>query len=377
MTVSPVSGTAPTYALAWAQNAAGTNEMVGFQRLEADGVAVFLLLESHRYSIGAFTDLNGDGRYDGGEPMDYFKGIHPTPLSDTKAAARPLELKLSATNGLPAGQSVELPAEYAELGAELTVTVGTIADLNSPKFSTEAGEMGMWKPYDFLREHGMGVYFLEPYHPKKLPVLFVYGISGSFQDWREMVEGIDRRKYQPWLFLYASGVRLDKSANALAGAMVLLKQRHGFDQMAVVAHSMGGLVSRGAIQRAVSKTGTNFIPEFISISTPWAGHQAAEKAVKHLKFPVPSWRDMAPGSAYLKDILERPLPKGTRHDLIFGYKSSGGMGLPDENDGVVSVVSELAEQVQAGAASVYGYHLDHMAILRSPAVLRRVEQHLP
>ena len=256
------------------------------------------------------------------------------------------------------------------------MTLGEIADLNNPKFSSAAGELGMWKPFEFVQRYGFGIYFMEPYDPKRTPVLFVYGISGSPQDWRTILEKMDRRKHQLWFCLYPSGIRLDKAANGLSSAILLLKQRYGVKQIDVVAHSMGGLVSRGAIQRAVSLAGTNFIPHLVTISTPWGGHQAAELAVKHLDFPVPSWRDMAPGSDYLKEILNQPLPTGTRHDLLFSYKSSSSLSLPSENDGVVAVPSELLPQVQEQAASVLGVFQDHMGILASPITLQRVEQSL-
>jgi pimeloyl-ACP methyl ester carboxylesterase len=267
--------------------------------------------------------------------------------------------------------------ENPELGEALPVAFGEIANLDDPKFSSEVGEMGMWKPYEFIIQHGFGIYFLEPYDPGRLPVLFVYGISGSPQDWRTAMEKLDRQKYQAWFAYYPSGVRLDKAANGLATALLLLKQRHGFNRIAVVAHSMGGLISRGVIQRVAKQTGTNFIPEFFTVSTPWGGHEAAESAVKHLSYPVPSWRDMAPGSDYLKEILSQPLPLGTRHDLMFSFQHSGGFGLPADNDGVVGVASELYVPVQDQAASVFGLQLGHMEILNSPITLRRIETHLP
>jgi len=375
VTVSPLAGTAPTYALALSPSN-GTNRMVGFQPVGPSGAAMFLLLGNRHYSVGAFTDLNTNGIYDGGEPIAYVRDVRPTPLSDTTQHRLPLALTLSATNGLPRGQSMALPRRDEELGEALTVKSGEIANLDEPKFSAEVGEMGMWRPFEFLQQYGYGIYFLEPYDPHKLPVLFVYGIAGSFQEWRPVVEKMDRRKYQPWFFQYPSGVRLDKSARGLAGLLLLLRQQYRFERMAVVAHSMGGLVSRGAIQRAVNQAGTNFIPNFITISTPWGGHEAAELGVKHLDFPVPSWYDMATGSDYLKEILARPLPPGTRHDLIFGFKHKSGLGLPDDNDGTVGVESELVHQVQEEAASVFGLHLDHNEILRSPIVLRKIEQTL-
>ena len=374
--VSNLSKTATNYALALSKNAKGTNEMVGFQVIGEDGLAIFLLRQNRTYAAGAFADLNGNGMYDSNEPAQLKRDLHPTPLSNIRERAKPIRLALSLTNDLPRGPTIALPRENPELGEALPIALGEIADLDLPKFSSAAGESGMWKPFEFILNYGIGVYFLEPYTPGKTPVIFVYGISGSAQDWRKILEKIDREKYQPWLFQYPSGMRLDKSANALSSAILLLKQRHGFNRLDVVAHSMGGLVSRGAIQRTISLTGTNFIPHFITISTPWGGHQAAELAVKHLSFPVPSWRDMAPGSDYQKDILSRPLPAGTQHDMLFSYKSSGGFGLPDENDGVVSVPSQLLPQVQDVAASVLGVYEGHMGILNSPITLQRIESSL-
>lgn len=371
-----LSTAATNYALALTPLTKGTNVMVGFQVVGTDGLTAFLLRQNRSFDVGAFTDLNGNGRYDGGEPMALMRNIRPTSLADTSVRAKPILLRLSATNGLPRGQSLALPREDPQLGESLSVTLGEIADLNNPKFSSEAGELGMWKPFEFVQRYGFGIYFMEPYDPKRTPVLFVYGISGSPQDWRAILEKMDRRKHQLWFCQYPSGIRLDKAANGLSSAILLLKQRYGVKQIDVVAHSMGGLVSRGAIQRAVSLAGTNFIPHLVTISTPWGGHQAAELAVKHLDFPVPSWRDMAPGSDYLKEILNQPLPTGTRHDLLFSYKSSSSLSLPSENDGVVAVPSELLPQVQEQAASVLGVFQDHMGILASPITLQRVEQSL-
>jgi pimeloyl-ACP methyl ester carboxylesterase len=375
--VNAPAATAPTYALAWtATTESKTNKMIGFQQVDPGGVAVFLLRQKNKYNVGAFTDLNKNGTYDGGEPMDFVRDVKPTPLSDTTNRSATIPLRLSPTNGLPRGQSATLPEEDKELGEALGVAIGQVVKLSDPRFTVEIGEMGMWKPYEFLQQYGFGIYFLEPYQANKTPVLFVYGISGSPQDWKDIIEKLDRKKYQPWFFYYPSGLRLDKIANALAGGVILLQKRYGFDHIDVVAHSMGGLVSHGAIRRIEAETKENFVPHFISISTPWAGHEAAEMGVKHLRFPVPSWRDMSQNSSYLKDVAEHPLPKSTRHDLIFGYKSAGGFGMPDDNDGVVGVESQLSLPVQQRAASVFGLHQEHMEILKSPVVMERIEQYL-
>jgi pimeloyl-ACP methyl ester carboxylesterase len=374
--VSNPSSTATNYALALSRNRAGSNEMIGFQVIGPDGLALFLLQLGHIYSVAVFSDLNGNGTYDGGEPAQIVRNIRPTPFAESSSRADLITLTLSTHNDLPRGQNIALPRENPKLGEALPVSLGKIANLDEPKFSVEVGEMSMWQPYKFIQEEGFGIYFLEPYSTTKVPVLFVYGIGGSPQDWRTILEKMDRKKYQPWFYQYPTGFHLDKSANALANSLIVLKQRHGFQHMDVVAHSMGGLVARGAIQRAAILAKTNFVAHFISISTPWGGHELAKRGVKHMNYPVPSWQDMVPDSPYLKEILSKPLPVGTRYDLIFSYKSSGGFGLPDENDGVVSVQSQLLPQLQEEAASVFGLHEDHKEILNSGVTLRHIEKSL-
>ena len=116
----------------------------------------------------------------------------------------------------------------------------------------------------------------------------------------------------------------------------------------------------------------------MSPDTTWELIQRYDSAIpRYTSYPtVPSWRDMEPGSNYLRSLLSRPLPAGTKHDLIFGFKSTGGIGLPDDNDGTVGVASQLMLQVQEAAHRVYGLPLSHSEILRSPETRRLVEQAL-
>lgn len=374
--VEAMAPAVPTYAVAWVTGADGKPETIGLQPVGEDGIASFLLLNHRRYSIGAWSDLDKDKVYDGGEPAASVSDVQPLPLDDTFDRSKLLPLKLATTNGLPAGQSFTVPDTESDMGDALAVHLGEVVKLDDPRFTAENGDMGMWRPFDFLQKLGVGLYFLQPYDPDKLPVIFVYGISGSPQDWRPMIEALDTTKVQPWFFHYPGGMRAERSANGLVSAMLMLKQKYQFPKLAIVAHSMGGVVTRGAIQRVVEQAGTNFVSTYVTISVPWGGHEAAAKGVQRLNYPVPSWRDMEPGSDYLRSLLSRPLPAGTKHDLIFGFKSSGGIGLPDDNDGTVGVGSQLVLQVQEAAHRVYGLPLGHAEILRSPETRRLVEQAL-
>ena len=80
------------------------------------------------------------------------------------------------------------PAEPAGLGE--------IASLDDERFSLASGERGLWAPIDFMRDPGGGLFLLEEYDPKRLPVLFVHGIAGGASQFRELIAGLDRTRFQ-------------------------------------------------------------------------------------------------------------------------------------------------------------------------------------
>ncbi len=102
----------------------------------------------------------------------------------------------------------------------------------------------------------MGLYMFEPYQPGKIPVLMVHGLWSSPITWVEMFNDLRndpqiRDKYQFWFYLYPTGQPFWFSASMLRQDLVEARGRidpnHGdaaLDQMVLIGHSMGGLVSR-------------------------------------------------------------------------------------------------------------------------------------
>jgi pimeloyl-ACP methyl ester carboxylesterase len=100
-----------------------------------------------------------------------------------------------------------------------------------------------------------GIYMLEPYQPGKIPVLMVHGLWSSPITWMEMFNDLRgdpelRRDYQFWFYLYPTGQPFWRSATQLRGELAKLRrdidpQRNeaALDQMVLVGHSMGGLIS--------------------------------------------------------------------------------------------------------------------------------------
>ena len=101
-----------------------------------------------------------------------------------------------------------------------------------------------------------GLYMVQPYDPDRIPVLMVHGVWSSPMTWMEMFNDLQadpeiRRKYQFWFYLYPTGEPLAFSAAKLRDE--LQKVRHDcdpyhrndrLDEMVVVGHSMGGLISQ-------------------------------------------------------------------------------------------------------------------------------------
>ena len=95
--------------------------------------------------------------------------------------------------------------------------------------------------------------------------------------------------------------------------------------------------------------------------------------VKWAPTVVPSWFDMKQGSRFLDDLFDRKLKGRVNHHLFYGYHAKRSPIMPAENDGTVSVASQLRPEAKADAASVQGYDEDHVSILSARAPLQRAK----
>jgi pimeloyl-ACP methyl ester carboxylesterase/uncharacterized protein (DUF2141 family) len=333
------------------------------------------LASAGTYGLVAFQDLNGDLKAQPGEP---YLRLERERLITCKPGERVADVALripaagrsrfNETIDVAALQARSVNDQFALTLTQLTA-VGEVTDLSDPRFADEIANDGLWKPFDFLFKGRPGVYFLQAYDRKKIPVLFVHGINGSPTNFKTLIERLDHNRYQPWVYYYPGGASLASVADHLAQTMRKLQVQYDFPQFVVVAHSMGGLVSRGFIQR-YRAGGSAKIPAFISISSPFAGHKAAATGVKTAPRVVRVWIDMSPGSEYLKSIYAGDL--GVPHYLLFGFRQSGGLFPGEANDGVVTVASQLRPEAQERAARVEGFNETHMGILESKEVSQTV-----
>lgn len=111
-----------------------------------------------------------------------------------------------------------------------------------------------------------GIYMLHPYHPNMIPVVFVHGTASSPARWAEMANELlgdpaIGSHYQLWFFIYNSGNPIALSAMHLREALEAVRKdvdpagKDGaLDQMVVVGHSQGGLLTK----MTVVDSGTRF-----------------------------------------------------------------------------------------------------------------------
>jgi pimeloyl-ACP methyl ester carboxylesterase len=337
---------------------------------DTPGEYAFVAPAGH-YRLTAFEDVNDDLAYQPGEP---FVATDRDGFACGAGADMRVDLAIPENSGGRLDRDVDIASLQArsfegQIDATLgqQTVVGKVAKLDDPRFSQENGENGQWRPFDFIVAAHAGIYFLEPDDPRKVPVLFVHGLGGTPAKFDYLISRLDRSRFQPWIYYYPSGLHLPKVADHLAQTVAKLQRRYDHKKLVVIAHSMGGLISRGFIQRHSAAGTQGEIPLFITISTPWGGHAAAESGVKRSPIVVHVWEDMAPGSDYLVDIFSTPLPDKTAHHLLFTFnRNSTSFGASD--DQAVTVASELRPAAQLGATRIYGFDDTHTGIFRNAEV---------
>jgi pimeloyl-ACP methyl ester carboxylesterase len=102
----------------------------------------------------------------------------------------------------------------------------------------------------------MGLYMVQPYEPGKIPVILVHGLWSSPMTWMQMFNDLRssteiRENYQIWFYLYPTAQPFWITAAQMRADLAEMRQvldperrEPALDQMVLVGHSMGGLISR-------------------------------------------------------------------------------------------------------------------------------------
>jgi pimeloyl-ACP methyl ester carboxylesterase len=287
-----------------------------------------------------------------------------------------------------------------------------------------------------------GLFFLEPYQPGKIPVVMVHGLLSNPIAWVDMANDLRAtpgfsERFQLWAFRYDTGDPFLASASRLRhdlgrAATTVGAGDPALDQMVLVGHSMGGLISElqasSSEDRLWNSVANRPLPAIItthetrmtlqdmfffdpqpnvrcviSLAAPHEGSnwavrpigrlgsalawQEPDRVARHAQLladnpgvfsdemaeRVPTSVDMLkPQSAILRAIASLPAAPCVRFHTVFGY---GQPNLAEgAGDGIVSIESALSPR----ATSQVGVDASHMNIHRKleagAEVLRVLEE---
>jgi len=151
-------------------------------------------------------------------------------------------------------ETVELNGVQVPLAADFTAPFGLLISRTQLKSIglSQTLSSGQWLDT-------AGFYMTEPFDPHKIPIIMVHGLLSSPATWLNlqndlMGDPVLRKHYQIWHFFYPAGLPILVSAQLFREKLEELynffdphAQFPAMQNAVVVAHSMGGLITRTAI----------------------------------------------------------------------------------------------------------------------------------
>ncbi len=314
-----------------------------------------LYLPAGRYHLYAFTDRDFDGYFRAGELSGACKDDAHPGLAVIEIGEGEVRHGVLISAGTPKGAREELPRIFRVQGDPRALPRqpgnGEVAALYEERFCPENATTGWWTPTLFMQGFGARIYFVRPFEPGKIPVLFVHGAQGSPRDWAYFLIRLDRKRYQPWFFYYPTGIRLSLASRLLYEALRECAGNHRFRTIILTAHSMGGLVTHDLLARYdLRAIGIDPVLH-ITLASPWSGFDSAERALRLSNKKLPVWYDMATGSPFINRILSTRIPSSVGHYMFYGTGDDVARG------------RALDERAYRAADGMFGFDVDHGTIL--------------
>lgn len=186
-------------------------------------------------------------------PVTAFLRVH-RPASDVaqmSGEAPAMRFVLELHDPLTA-QQIQVGNRVVPLETDLSTPLAYYLQ-NMPAKPEEIATLGLRDPA--AAEKMSRIYMLEPYSPQKIPVIMVHGLWSTPMTWMEMFNDLRglpeiRDHYQFWFYFYPTGQPFWVSAADFRQDLQELQQQldpnrqsPALQQMVLVGHSMGGLVS--------------------------------------------------------------------------------------------------------------------------------------
>ena len=152
----------------------------------------------------------------------------------TLALRRPAKQPMASVEGKtrPLAANFSAPISYYQPPGNLLI-IGLISGLRSNRYIDKTG-----------------LYFLQPYDPDRIPLVFVHGLFSTSFNWAQTINGLQadpeiRKHYQFWVFGYPTGNPILYSALRLREELAKVDRLYpNHRPYVVVGHSMGGMLTR-------------------------------------------------------------------------------------------------------------------------------------
>jgi pimeloyl-ACP methyl ester carboxylesterase/predicted GNAT family acetyltransferase len=144
-----------------------------------------------------------------------------------------------------AAESVRVDGHTYPLAANFTASYAMLLAREKPQ---KLGFARLLRPQEYAAT--ARVARLEPYNPNKTVLLVIHGLMDTPVTWVPMVNDFRgdpdfRRNYQVWFYSYPSGYPYPYSATILRKELDAIEKKYPLRKpMVVVAHSMGGSITR-------------------------------------------------------------------------------------------------------------------------------------
>ena len=147
--------------------------------------------------------------------------------------------------------------------------------------------------------------------PERPPVVLVHGFLGTRGTMLPMTRRFQRDGRV--VFSYAYGTfnmaSIRSSAEKLAGHLRAICEKLDVEHVDLVGYSMGGLISLHALKFL---QGHRYVRNLVMMGSPLGGTWAGLAGVAVMGAISPSVWQILPGSGFLQDLLEAPVPPGVR-----------------------------------------------------------------
>jgi len=348
------------------------NERVEMMYFEMPESHYGLTLPDGHFDLVVFGDIDGDGVFAQTEVIGH-QTIDLNRADVPDMVLGQVDVRLTEASAVDWLVAIDVPDTEGRIES-LFYPSGTLRSLDDPIFDASFSTLGMYDPASFLEQAPIMFYALDEELGFKVPVVFVHGINGSAREFEGLVSYLDRSRYKPWFYHYPSGGDLDQLAELfyeifLSGKIYDSKGM----PIIVVAHSMGGLIAREALNKYEGRSRENEMHLLVTMATPFGGHAAAVKGEEHGLIVLPSWRDLNPENDFIANLYRMPLPDFTHHELIYAFQNPGTIKLGENSDGVVALTSQLHPQAQTQASGQFGFDNSHTDILESEEVATHLQ----